>query len=388
MQVVLAEVKHSLGRDAVILSTRVIERRAWLGLKRRSMVEVTAGTGAHVRPRATRGMPTSHAPAPTRVSQAMTGNDCGCSSGAAALLQTPAAGNALLLAVTREMESLKGMVKDLVGHVRQQQSPQVPENLFDHYLELIEKQLADEVALEIVQAVGRNHRPELLGSKDFVRERMLEQIEKLVPVAGPIVRRRTDGPHTVALIGPTGVGKTTTIAKLAANLKLCEKRRVGLITIDTYRIGATDQLRKYADILRAPLRVVGTPEEMAGTIASMHDYDFVLIDTAGRSPNDQLKLGELKTFIDRARPDEVHLVLSSTCARHCMELAIERFGDVRVDKVIFTKLDEAVELGVVLNVIRKLNKALSYITTGQDVPNDIEVGHGRALARRILGVQS
>jgi flagellar biosynthesis protein FlhF len=304
------------------------------------------------------------------------------------LLQTPAAGNAMLLAVTREMESLKGMVKDLVGHVRHQQAPQVPENLFEHYLKLVEKQVAAELALEIVQTIQRNHRPEMLSNEDFVRERMMEQIAKLVPVSGPIVRTRSDGPHTVALIGPTGVGKTTTIAKLAANLKLCEKRRVGLITIDTYRIGATDQLRKYADILRAPLRVVGTPEEMADTIASMRDHDFVLIDTAGRSPNDQLKLGELKTFIERASPDEVHLVLSSTCAHHCMELAIERFSDVRVDKVIFTKLDEAAELGVVLNVIRKLNKSLSYITTGQDVPNDIEVGHGRLLARRILGVQS
>ena len=106
----------------------------------------------------------------------------------------------------------------------------------------------------------------------------------------------------------------------------------------------------------------------------MSDCDFILIDTAGRSPNDTLKLNELKSFLAAASPDEVHLVLSTTASQECVELAIDRFGDVRVDKIIFTKLDEAAHVGVVLNVVRKVNKALSYVTTGQDVPDDIEVG--------------
>ena len=111
----------------------------------------------------------------------------------------------------------------------------------------------------------------------------------------------------------------------------------------------------------------------------------MLIDTAGRSPNDTLKLNELKTFLAAAGPDEVHLVLSTTASQECVELAISRFADVRVDKIIFTKLDEAAHVGIVLNVVRKVNKALSYVTTGQDVPDDIEVGRGRRLAQLILG---
>ena len=106
----------------------------------------------------------------------------------------------------------------------------------------------------------------------------------------------------------------------------------------------------------------------------MRDCEFILIDTAGRSPNDALKLNELKGLLAAAEPDEVHLVLSTTASQQCVELAIARFGDVRVDKIIFTKLDEAAHVGVVLNVVRKVNKSLSYVTTGQDVPDDIEVG--------------
>jgi flagellar biosynthesis protein FlhF len=218
-----------------------------------------------------------------------------------------------------------------------------------------------------------------------MREKIAEQLEKLLPTTGPITRTRTKGPHVVALIGPTGVGKTTTIAKLAANLKLREKHRVGLITLDTYRIAAVDQLKRYADIIGSPLRVVANAEDLTEAMLSMQDCDFILIDTAGRSPNDTMKLNELKSLLAVAEPDEVHLVLSTTNSEECIQLAVSRFGDVRVDKIIFTKLDEAAHVGVVLNVVRKVNKSLSYVTTGQDVPDDIEVGRGRRLAQLILG---
>ena len=121
--------------------------------------------------------------------------------------------------------------------------PQIPEELFAYYSQLIQNQVAEELATEMIKTIQRQIRPEHARQPDFVRQKIAEQIERHLPSSGPIVRTKTTGPHVVALIGPTGVGKTTTIAKLAANLKLREKRRVGLVTLDTYRIAAIDQLK-------------------------------------------------------------------------------------------------------------------------------------------------
>lgn len=400
----LAQVKTVMGHDAVILHTRTVSRRYWLGMRRREIVEITAGKGLSV---PTRRRPVGRPPQvvnylkgangsapvvkPLAAPVASSAAPATFNEGRQKLLETPAAGTAVLMGLSQEVASLKLMVKDLVTHERQKSAPNVPDELFDHYLHLIESQVADEIAMDILKSVRENVRAEHLRDADIVNEKIAEQLERLLPVAGPITRTKLMGPHVVALIGPTGVGKTTTLAKLAANLKLREQRRVGMITLDTYRIAAIDQLTKYAEIIGSRIEAVNTPAELKRAIESMRDCEYILIDTAGRSPNDTMKLNELKKLLEAAGPegpDEVHLVLSTTSSQACVELAINRFSNVRVDKIIFTKLDEAAHVGVVLNVVRKVNKSLSYVTTGQDVPNDIEVGKARNLARRILGTST
>jgi len=375
----LYQVKSAMGNDAVILHTRTYWRRRWLGLRRIEVVEITAGAGLQTARKDSRRTLTRQLapppPAPAKVP----------SNSPQQLLQTPAASNAVILGLSQDLGALKNMVLDLVKQSRAQNNPDVPEELFDHYMNLIQNQVANELAEEVIKNIQTTLRPDQRKNPEIIREKLADQLERMMPVAGPIVRTKATGPHVVALIGPTGVGKTTTVAKLAANLKLRENRRVGLITIDTYRIGAVDQLKKYADILASSLRVVTSPEELKDAIKAMNDCEYVLIDTAGRAPSDSLKLHELKNFLSVASPDEVHLVLSTTASQECIEHAIARFAEVRVDKIIFTKLDEAVHVGVILNVIRKVNKSLSYITTGQDVPDDIEVGKPKKLAQRILG---
>jgi flagellar biosynthesis protein FlhF len=391
----LQQVKTAMGGDAVILHTRTIQLRQWLGLKRREVVEITAGRGLNVarRPRqmvgqmAPAGSAAAYGPGFTRSSVMPSAQPTVRTPQETSprLLDTPAAGTAMMLGITQEMTQMKQMVKDLLSETRAAQAPQVPEELFEYYLQLVQNQVAEELAKEMVKALQRDVRPEYFSQTEYVRERLAEQIEKLIPTATGIMRKKAVGPHVVALIGPTGVGKTTTLAKLAANLKLREKHRVGLITLDTYRIAAVDQLKRYADIIGSPLRVVGNSDDLREAVKSMNDCDFVLIDTAGRSPRDTLKLNELRGLLAAVEPDEVHLVISSTASQACVELAVQRFSEVRVDKIIFTKLDEAAHVGMVLNVIRKVNKSLSYVTTGQDVPDDIEVGRGRMLAKMILG---
>jgi flagellar biosynthesis protein FlhF len=381
----LSQVKSTMGMDAVILHTRTYQQRYWLGIRRQEVVEITAGRDLRTNERTVKRNGLGSLPAAYARSASATTTLRTPSENGRQLLESPAAGSVMMLNLSQELTAVKTMVKDLVTQTRQSQSPQVPEELFEHYLQLTQNQVSGELATELVKTLHRQLRPEHLSQPQFVRDKLAELLEKTLPTSGAIRRTKTSGPHVVALIGPTGVGKTTTIAKLAANLKLREKHRVGLITIDTYRIAAIDQLKKYADIIGSPLKVVSTPEDLRNGVSSMCDCDFVLIDTAGRSPNDTLKLNELKTFLSAAGPDEVHLVLSTTASQACVELAISRFADVRVDKIIFTKLDEAAHVGIVLNVVRKVNKALSYVTTGQDVPDDIEVGRGKRLARLILG---
>jgi len=398
----LQQVKSAMGHDAIILHTRTYQLRQWLGFKRREMVEITAGRGINVARRPRQMVMAAAAPSlgaggygpgfgRTAAMPSAQPTTVRTNAGAATvepgrqLLETPAAGNAMMLGITQEMTQLKSLVKDLLKEQRQAQTPQVPEELFEYYLQLIQNQVAEELAKEIVKGLQRDIRPEYLSQDQFVREKLAEAIEKLIPTAGPIKRKKTSGPHVVALIGPTGVGKTTTLAKLAANLKLREKHRVGLITLDTYRIAAVDQLKRYADIIGSPLRVVGNPDELREAMKAMSDLDFVLIDTAGRSPKDSMKLSELRGLLSTIEPDEVHLVISSTAGQDCVELAVQKFSEVRVDKIIFTKLDEAAHVGMVLNVVRKVNKSLSYVTTGQDVPDDIEECRAKRLAQMILG---
>lgn len=263
----------------------------------------------------------------------------------------------------------------------------MPDALLRHYVRLIENEVAQEVADDVVGALRDELTPAELADDDIVRAGVLRRLAGLIPVADEAALPSAPGdgrPLTIALIGPTGVGKTTTIAKLAAAYRLRYGRRVGLITSDTYRIAAVEQLRTYAGIIGVPLRVVMTPEEMAQACEALRDCDVVLIDTAGRSPADSARLEELQQFLAAARPHQTHLVLSSVCAEPSMVRTIERFADLRPSNVIFTKLDEAANLGVLVNISRRINGRLSYVTTGQEVPDDIEPGHRDRLARMVL----
>jgi flagellar biosynthesis protein FlhF len=292
-----------------------------------------------------------------------------------------------------EISSLRTMVESLLQRTATHPGARrdLPQQLSNLYTQLIQQQVSDEIAARVVDDVRAELSPDQLSNTTLIKERLTQRLEQMLPanlispVARPTSGNGGGGCRSICLIGPTGVGKTTTIAKLAATFKLRQRQKVGLITIDTYRIAAVDQLRTYANIIGVPLKVVLTPQELVAAMKEMSDCDTILIDTAGRSHMDQLKLNELSQFIAVGKPSEVHLVLSSTTTQEAMEAALEKFGALRVDQIIFTKLDEAVSFGVLLNVARTASRALSYITTGQDVPDNIEVGQPRRLAKLILG---
>jgi flagellar biosynthesis protein FlhF len=285
-------------------------------------------------------------------------------------------------------------IRQMVGEVLQRQvrrqgtpTPSMPERLFDLYLKMLGQDLSEELADRVVNEVRDELSSAQLEDAGAVRDAVRRALALYIPTADePVSPESPDGrPLTIALVGPTGVGKTTTVAKLAASFKLRGRRRVGLVTADTYRIAAVDQLRTYANIIGLPLKVVLTPGEMRQAVHALSDCDVILIDTAGRSQNDTGRLEELKAFIDGADPHEVHLVLSSTAGEKVLMREAEAFGSVGIDKVVLTKLDEAVSFGVLVNVIRRIGKTLSFFTTGQEVPDHLEAGQPERLAELVLG---
>lgn len=391
----IARVKAELGTTAVILHTRTITHRKWLGMRKQTRVEITVGQNLpRRRPTPPPAAPVKRtvAPTPALPSQMPPAMHAEVLAALAAKNKQQdttqsAAQNAALSAINKEVGDLKSMMKDLVKLHQQGMKPDLPAPLFDAYLKLVEAEVREDLANQIVAGVRE---VATQGDSDLdadeVRQRMIcEAIAAQVPTGGAIRHHGQDRPHVIALIGPTGVGKTTTVAKLAANLQLVQGKRVGLLTIDTYRIAAVDQLRKFSDIIEARLQVAHTAEEIPDALQRLSDCEFVLLDTAGRSPKDDLHLRELEHCLKIAQPDEVHLVMSANQGRSSAEMSAERFGRVKPDRVIFTKLDEAAQVGVVLNVMQKLGRPISYVTFGQNVPNDIEVACGRRLAQAILG---
>ena len=191
-------------------------------------------------------------------------------------------------------------------------------------------------------------------------------------------------PKIVALIGTTGVGKTTTIAKIAARFVLERGISVGLITADTYRISAVDQLKTYSDIIGLPLEIVYSSAELKTAIKKHWNKRLILIDTAGRSQNNEYQMQELKEFLSADSSIEKHLVLSATTKERDAERILDRFSICKPDRLLFTKTDETDSLGLILNLLFDRRIALSYLTNGQSVPDDIEPARAETLAKLLL----
>ncbi|MCI0341099.1 MAG: hypothetical protein L0216_08070 [Planctomycetales bacterium] len=237
------------------------------------------------------------------------------------------------------------------------------------------------------------------ADRETVRERLRSYVEALLPTSGPILPpagpaagppagpAAGSGARRVALVGPTGVGKTTTLAKLAAAAALRDRRRVGLLTMDTYRIAAVEQLGRYAEILGVPVRTAHAPADLSRDADALagEGLDLLLLDTAGRSPRDEIRLRELAGFLEAFRPDETHLVLAAPTASSALLGALHRYGRFAPGRILLTKLDEAERYGFVLDVAARSRLPFSYLATGQDVPEDLEVAAPGRLARLVLG---
>ncbi|MBM4076516.1 MAG: hypothetical protein FJ267_12865, partial [Planctomycetes bacterium] len=282
------------------------------------------------------------------------------------------------------LESLEDLIRQCQFNVSINSKTEIPAELFGLYMSLIENDVSDDIARKLLSRMDHHRASDVIDTPASRSALLTAVIEREIPCVEPIVVRR--GQRQIAMVvGPTGVGKTTTLAKLAGKLSLDGNIRVGFITFDTYRVAAVDQLQAYADIMRIPMKVVSNADELVEGLRDFASLDLVLIDTAGRSPMDDSAMNELTQITSVVPVDHSFLVLSLTAGTRSLIHALERFQSVRPTSLVLTKLDEVSGLGTILSITQRTQLPFAYTTDGQEVPTDIEPASSCRLARHIVG---
>lgn len=388
MQEALSLAKRELGEEAVVLNTKYVKSGGLLGLRGSSKVELMAAT--------------DDAPAPMPAAQAMQ-IAAPTEQPAMAAVQVPAAFEAPQVSV-QAMGSLAARLYGAAPAGVAEPDPEVAQlrSELRELSSIVRELLATSPAPAQFGgcAAERTHLKPLilrLGVDEDIARGLLGEllsIDDPMSLTSALAARMQgfalppalDDRRVIALVGPTGVGKTTTLAKLAAKFSLEQGKKVALVTADTFRIGAVEQLRTYARIMGVPLEIALSPEEVAGGIEKHQDKDVVLIDTVGRSQRSGDHLSELKSFLDAAGQVETHLVISASLSTDVQREVAERFAMFSPTRLIVTKLDESPNRGCLVNIPLRMGLGISCVTAGQNVPQDIDLAEAGKIARLVTEV--
>ena len=352
----LSRVKEEMGEDALILKTRSIKFNRDGGGQCASMVEITAAMedASHTQP----------------------------------VVETPVEirekgeTNPLFLEEGDSNRELRSMIYTLLTQTDRARAMGLEPDQWGIYKKLIESGVNERLARNIFKKFNLGpQKPE--GSVENQQIAVAAIMEKAVRCGGGI-RLNDSGTKVVALVGPTGSGKTTTTAKLAAHFALLKKKKVALVSLDTFRLGAVEQLQMYGDLMRVPVEVAGDKGEFSNILAAHQDKDLILVDTMGRNPKDTQYGQELKEIFGQAPKMEIHLVQSVTTQEQVMQHSLDQFEPVGIDRILLTKLDEGIQYGHLFNLAVRHRIPFSYMTTGQRVPEDIEVAERDRVIRLIF----
>ena len=362
MKDALRLVKLELGEDAIILKSRKIAKGGALSFLTKEQIEVTAAIDYAIpEPSAGENEP-----------QIRPREDGGSIRD-----------RYLLYNIRDDVERIDGTLQEIGEKLKYDSMPGLPVELNRYFVNMVERGVEKQLAGSIVQEVYHNIQGRNFDDHLLVGKAVQSKLRSEFPVSGPMV---FDGgrPNVVALIGPTGVGKTTTIAKIASQYKFFAGKKVALISVDTYRMAAIEQLRTFARIAAIQLEVVYQPKDMPSAIRKHSDKDLIVIDTAGRSHRDSEKMGELAMFMEAADPTEIHLTLSAGTKFQDLLDIVDRFRAVQSNFILITKLDETSNFGNLLNLAHHRPKPFSMLTIGQNVPDDIALADKAGLTRLIL----
>lgn len=351
---VIAKVRGELGSNAVILHQRKVKPKGILGIFKRPIVEVVAAIEDMSPP-------------------AVKFNTSNIAKSQELDLRERVALKTKDKGLEKEINDIKSILGDVVNQMENINTSTRINNansIKDSYIYsmLKDNEIDEDLIATILENCDEDIRQLQIDDRDTIKRFLGEVVSKKFIDNNPVLDSKV-----IFFIGPTGVGKTTTIAKLAANYSLEKGLNIGLISADTYRIAAVEQLRVYSDILNTPLEVIHSPNEIHGAIERLNNQDIIMVDTAGRSHKNRQHLQELKLLLNEVENKSIYLVISSTTKNSDLKDILDAYNFLKDYKIIFTKLDEVSSYGSILNIAMTEPEHLSYITTGQSVPDDIEI---------------
>ncbi|WLV25778.1 flagellar biosynthesis protein FlhF [Aciduricibacillus chroicocephali] len=340
----MQQIRKDLGKDAVILNSREIRKGGFLGLFSKKQLEVVAALD-----------PDAIGPSAKSIKK---------SEGQKVVEQMKLRPeNEELL---EEIRQLKKLVKN--GYVSNKEEK--PIEVITALDFLVAQNINKDFAEEIVQYALNNLDKNEIKDPNMISRAIISQIESMLrPIQSKLQKKKYG--RINYLVGPTGAGKTTTIAKLAAKAMLEQKKKVAFITGDTYRIAAIDQLKTYAKILEAPVKVAYEPSEFTKAAIELKDYDIIFTDTAGRNFKENKYITEIKKIIEYNPSANITLVLPLTGKSEDLDNIAKQFMDIPINSILFTKLDETASCGSIFNIVYEYGWPVSHIANGQDVPDDL-----------------
>lgn len=363
-------IRADLGDDAVIISSKVVVHKKLFGLIKNKSFEVVAG----IDPMEKNPNPVS-LPDIQPMSRQMNIVDQPSFNEAPTMQKAPVPSQPIVeereianAELKQELADLKAIMQSVQ---RQSIQTQYPDELLP-FLDFLKNQELDQTLITEIGdglfEISKQKDTALTEEemKQFAKSLLREKLEVL-PIGGLTFEKKI-----INILGPTGVGKTTTIAKIAARSALEKKKRIGFITTDTYRIAAIEQLKTYAGLLQAPVEVAYNNEDFVNALEKLSHVDIVFIDTAGRNYKESKYVDDLVKLIQFDHNTESFLVLSLTSKQRDLESIIDHFEGLPINQFIFTKMDETNSIGTMFNLMIKYKKGLAYYTDGQEVPEDIE----------------